>query len=441
MFNIYVDGDLLYDEELFHEGYGVLSPKLTMELNKAGSLDFTLPPGNVFHGTDKIQKLKSIITVNQNGEEIFRGRVLNDEKDYYNQKKIYCEGQLAFLIDSIQRPYSHSASAGDLFKKFINNHNAHVDTWKQFQIGTVNVTDTVTCNSSNYPTTMDEMTTQLFDVVDAYVQIRKSGDSYYIDYLENDSDNVSDFTNTQTIEFGVNLLDITEHITAENIFTVLIPLGKTLETEGEESTNEKTTIASVNNGKDYLVNSTGVSLFGRIEKTYTWDDESSPSTLKTLGEDLLEDSFDLSVSLTLKAVDLSFINVNVESLHVGDWVRVISLPHGLDRAFRCTKIVYDMVSPENNEYSFGVSYTSLTEQQVNNKKSMSNSVSLVMSTAGAVNASVSKVNQAKNDMDTIITQLPTDYVNQATFDAYKTETNSRITDLTNRIIQLEGGTV
>lgn len=438
MYRIYADGELFYDESLFEDGYGVLSPKLTVELNKAGSLDFTLPPVNTLY--NNITKLKSIITVLQNGEELFRGRVLHDEKDFYKQKKVYCEGQLAFLLDSIQRPYSFNGTAGTLFKQYINNHNAKVDSDKQFVIGDVEVSNSIACSNDNYPNTYDELTEQILSKNNSFVNIRKVGSSHYIDLLKNDPSNATDFTTSQTIEFGVNLLDITEHITAENIFTVLIPLGKTVETSSGEVSNQKTTINGVNNGKDYLENATGISLFGRIEKKYEWGEEGNPSTLKSLGQALLDKSFELAVSLTLRAIDLNLVNVNVEAIRVGDWVRVISAPHGLDRAFQCTKIVYDLVNPDNNEYSFGSSFNSLTEQQVKEKKSVNSSMSMVLSTAGAVNASVSKVNQATQDVNQFIQVMPTDYVSQATFDAYKMEVNTRCTTLEDRIASLEGGT-
>ena len=84
MYTILIDGKPLYAPNLVNEGYSVLNPKLTMELNKAGSLEFTVPPNNVMY--DSIQKLKSIVQVFDGDEEIFRGRVLHDEKDFYKRK-------------------------------------------------------------------------------------------------------------------------------------------------------------------------------------------------------------------------------------------------------------------------------------------------------------------------------------------------------------------
>lgn len=446
MYTIYADGKLLYDPRLFHEGCGVISPKLTIELNKAGSLEYTLPPTNNLY--DEVKKLKTIITVFQNGDEIFRGRVLHDEKDFYKQKKTYCEGQLAFLLDSRQRPYTFNDTVEKFFKRCINQHNfrmAGIDHGKRFTVGNVTVTGNITCENYNYPNTFDEITDKILNNVGGQLYIRNEGPTSYIDLISEEDSATN--TSSQVIEFGSNLLDITEYITAEDIFTVLIPLGATLETESGETTNEKLTIAKVNNGKDYIESSitspsgeTLISLFGRIEKTVEWSDVKDANELLNLGRELMNKSIEMAVSLNIKAVDLSLLNIDIDSIHVGDWVRVISIPHGLDKLSQCTKIVYDISNPDQNEYSFGIKFSSLTDQQVSDKKGMQNSVSMVLSTAGAVNASVSKVNQAAKDMETIITQMPTDYVKTETFEAYKTEAQTKYENLLARVVALEGGT-
>ena len=76
MYTIYADGQLVYAPTLSGEGYAVISPKVEVELNKAGSAGFILPPDNVMY--DRIQKLKSVVTIYDRDEEIFRGRVLHE---------------------------------------------------------------------------------------------------------------------------------------------------------------------------------------------------------------------------------------------------------------------------------------------------------------------------------------------------------------------------
>lgn len=426
MFTIYADGQLLHSPHLVQEGCGVFSPKLTVELNKAGSLEYTMPPNHLLY--DKIQKLKSEITVLQNGVEKFRGRVLNDEKDFYKQKKTHVEGELAYLLDSIQRPYSFSGSVDKLFAQLINNHNARVDTNKQFTVGNVTISGTISCNSNDYPNTYDEIQKQIVENLGGYLQTRLSNGTRYIDLIAASTNEGTVNTTSQTIEFGRNLLDITEHISAENIYTVLIPVGAQLKDAEGNITETKLTIGSVNGGKDYVEDTTAINLFGRIEEKAEWNEVENATELMNLGKDLLAKNIEQAVSLTVKAVDLHLLDVNVDEINVGDWVRVISLPHGLDKEFQCRKIVYDMDNPDKNEYSFGVDFTTLTEQQVSGQKSIKSSVATIVNTAGAVNSTVAKANQAVADVENVIVVLDTEYVKTTTFEAYKTEASADISE-------------
>ena len=408
MYTIYADGELLYAPYLFHEGYGVTSPKLTVELNKAGSLEFTMPSTNPRY--NDVKKLKSIITVFQNREEMFRGRILQEEKDYWKQKKMYCEGELAFLLDSKQRPYVFSGTVKELFYKYINGHNARVEAAKKFTVGNVTIPEannSIALQNENYSTTWDELNTNILENVGGYLKIRGSGSTRYIDLLEK-----SGVDSGQLIEFGTNLLDLSEHITAEDVFTVLIPLGATITTEEEGDIETRLTIALENNGKDYLEDATAISLFGRIEKTQEWDEVESDDELIKLGKNYLSNNIKMAVTLSVKAVDMHLLDVNVEQIHVGDWVRVLSLPHELDSWFQCTKIVYDLASPDQTEYTFGYSFYSLTDHQVNTKKNMQGTLVIAgggyvkTATFGAYQNSVnSSMAVMQSDIDRILAML------------------------------------
>lgn len=114
----------------------LISPTLTREVGKAGSLEFTLPLGNVAHSA--LQKLMTVVEVQQDGKQIWQGRVMSHEQDFLVRQKVYCEGEMAYLNDSGAAPYS----AGNVsFSQFLDwicaNHNAQVDAFKAFTPGKV----------------------------------------------------------------------------------------------------------------------------------------------------------------------------------------------------------------------------------------------------------------------------------------------------------------
>lgn len=421
MYTIYADGEALYSPHLVNDGYGVISPKLTVELNKSGSLSFILPPSNVMY--DSIQKLKTIITVMQDNEEIFRGRVLHDEKDFYNRKNVYCEGELSFLLDSIQRPYTFQGDIPDLFRKYINNHNEQVETEKQFTVGNITVTDPnnyINRENSGYSNTLDEIKAKLIDTHGGYIRPRLQNGIRYIDLVE-EYGKIS----SQVIEFGVNMLDITEYISAEDVFTVLIPLGAE-QKDAEGNTTGRLTIESVNGGKDYIEDASAIALFGRIWKVQQWDDVTIASNLLTKGNETLKAGIEMAVSLTMKAVDMHLLDVDTERIKLGDYIRVVSPPHKLDKNFLCSKIVIDMVNPDKTEFTLGVSFTALTDNQVNSTKMVQNMVSVVQSSAASAQNSANQANNTVQKVEQVISTIPTDYVKTGTFEAYKQEVNSKI---------------
>ena len=116
----------------------LISPTLTREAGKAGSLEFTIPLGNIAHSA--LQKLKTIAEVEQDGKILWRGRVMSHEMDFYLRQKVYCEGELAYFNDSSLVPYKYTGlSIKEFLAKVISNHNSQTDRYKRFTLGTINV--------------------------------------------------------------------------------------------------------------------------------------------------------------------------------------------------------------------------------------------------------------------------------------------------------------
>lgn len=126
---IYAPGSALETTKL-------ISPTLTREFGKAGSLEFTIPLGNVAHSG--MQKLKTVVSVEQDGKEIWQGRVMSHEQDFLLRQKVYCEGELAYLNDTDVPPYTAKDVTIRQFLDFLcKNHTSLTDKYKRFRIGNV----------------------------------------------------------------------------------------------------------------------------------------------------------------------------------------------------------------------------------------------------------------------------------------------------------------
>ena len=393
MYKIYANDTLIYDSTF--DDYKIGKGTISLETNKSGSFTFSLYPDHFYY--DKFIRLKTVITVYKSGKIKFRGRILNDVTDYWNNKIITCEGELGFLQDSIIRPFSFKGTPEDLFKKFIEEHNSQVDEFKKFKIGIVTVVDpnnTISRSNTGYESSLSNLNSRLIE--------DSLGGYFYITHGEDGTEEIptinylADFTkvSSQVIRFGSNLKDYTKTVKAEDIATAIIPLG------ANNSKNSRLTIASVNDGKDYVYSESGVALYGWIFKVISWDDVTKASNLKTKAEEQLESIIKQNISIELTAIDLHLLDHSIESFSLCDYVRVVSEPHNYDSTLLCNKQTLDLLKPENDSMTLGHTFSTFTE--ISNK--VSYSVSTINNTA---NTAQQDADSALNSYQEINSQLST----------------------------------
>lgn len=339
MYTIYADDALLYspgDEEL-----SVLSPVLETSCNAAGTLTFVLLPAHPLYDK-QLQKLKTRIRVMQDDEIIWRGRVLETESDFYRQKTVTCEGELTYLVDSVLHPYKladYDGTAAGLFRLYLTRHNEAVSEAQQFQVGNVDIETLSSVENMGYGNTWDEISGNLIDVHGGFLRVRYDGETRYLDWTKESGTSCG-----QVIRFGENLLDLSEYVSASEVVTCLIPYAG----QGDS----QITIKSVNDGKDYIEDEAGIALYGRIWGVTEFDTEDATKLLEMAKENL-QKRLKETITITISAVDLHLLDVNAESFRVGDKVRAVSPPHGIDAEYTCTAISLDLVNPDQSEYTFG----------------------------------------------------------------------------------------
>lgn len=347
MYRVYSDGLLLYHSKL--ENLKILNPTVELEVNKTGSFQFTVYPDHSRYNL--IRKLKSIITVYQDDYLLFRGRVLDDEIGWHNEKKIACEGELAFLLDSIVRPYDFTGSIRDYLKMLLDSHNAQVDAEKRFVLGNVTVTDAndyIVRSNIDYTDTWTELNAKLLNLLGGYIVVRHENDVHYLDYLK-------DFTllAPQTITFGKNLLDLKRIRKGADIATAVIPLGAKLKDAEGNDTDERLTIAALNAGSDTIVDADAEAQYGLIVKTVIFDDVTDANNLLTKGKAHLAQLVKVPETIELTAADMTTVGADVASFHLGTKVRVVSKPHGIDQLFTVSKLSINLFEPASNKLTLG----------------------------------------------------------------------------------------
>lgn len=370
MFKIKCDDKYIYNPR--SKMHLVDNPQLTEELNKSGKLIFNVPPTNA--NILSLNGLISKVELYNNKELEFAGRVIDTKDNFHNQKNVTVEGELSYLCDSIQRLKVYKCTPYDFFYQVIEEHNKQVTEDKQFKVGMFTIKDAndFIYRYTNYENTLAVLNDKLISSLGGYLRVRHVNGTRYLDLIESYNN-----TNTQVIEFKKNLLDFNKYIKLSEIRTAMIPLGyetdKTVTTEGETGTiKERLTILDYPDGEygdivkkgDIIYSKTGVAKYGYIyadKKDSTWNDVTVVDNLFNKSVNTLKKLINVTVTIELNAIDLNLIDVDIEKIKLGDMIRVVSKPHGLDSYFLVTKIVKNLQNPQNNKITLGDSLGSFTE--------------------------------------------------------------------------------
>lgn len=283
---------------------------------------------------EKIKPLKYGLVIKKDGKIISKLRITKFKQVFDNIYSIYAEDKLAVLNDSQCRPHSFQGTPEQLFTWFIENHNSQLSEEQKLIKGLVTVTDPNEYISRSWEegdNTWNLINSRLIDTLGGFLIIRYEDDGDYIDWL-----NEYPETSKQGIVFGENLIDINKIIDATETYTACIPYGA----KNEDGT--RLTIQSVNDGKDYLINSKLAEEYGIIyapTKEVTWDDVTRPENLLAKSEIWLNsEGVMLKESVELSALDLASSSVDINSFEMYQKVPVISEPHGIEAVYTIEKM-------------------------------------------------------------------------------------------------------
>lgn len=323
----------------------------------------------------------------ETGIVLFRGRVRAISMEFDGSKKLTCEGAMAYLNDTTVRPYktydtdeiecdiNAPAEANKLFEWFIEQHNAHVmNACEKFIIG-VNA-------GANYgklqrgtgtrPATLKEMRDKLEKACGGWLRVRYDATGSIIDWLPDTGAAEA----TQRVELGGNLLDLDTQVDGKDIYTAIVPVGKTGKGSDEHKVNVSAETAYVPFGfaiqDDAVVDMSAVEKYGLIEKTVSYDLDKPQALADKAVADLAAGKLDDSIEVS--AFDLHNLNEQTLPIDFLDRVFVKSGPHGIERYMICSGRTINLTNPTATQFKLGAITTTLTKGATSSQESAQESI-------------------------------------------------------------------
>ena len=368
--------DDLYDLHTSDINCMLLNPSLELEMNSAGSFNFTLPPTHPHW--DRIEILKSTIDVYEDDDLIFTGRVANIDKNWNNERVVECEGALAYFNDSIHRQMkwetplpiaSEDPNVHNFLKDILDNHNVFVGdaTNRQIHIGHIYVDPYLVTREVNYDTTLDILTRMCIDTNGGYFMIRKDPETHllYLDWLK-------DFTEEsgQPASFGVNLLDFNTGLHAADICTGVLARGATVNDQVVTLSNvelvDETTYPDMSvdhytdRYQDILWHREGVEKFGQVVQVHDFPDAQTDwknggqvvaNSLFEEARKWLEEKNTKVESIEVEVAELSWLQEGVPKYKLGQIVEVLDDAHMAGESYEVRRLPMYKLSCDLNSGS------------------------------------------------------------------------------------------
>jgi len=403
----------------------LLAPTTKGDMGNATSMDLGIQNGTTYF--DSCIQMRTYVQVDYDGDTIFYGRVLTVSNGFFGEQKVHCEGALAFLNDTYypgtEKKNRKAITINAHITAVLNNHNAQVaDDRKKIYPGeipggyssSISAAQRIENASRDFGTSGWTTTKSVLEDLKSHYggcfRIRYADNKCYLDWMNH---YFRSTVNTQTIEVGKNLLDISGSTEVSNIFTAVIPIGKSSSTDKGLYLNGYTTnghtfntnymlvpeicksLYSYGSYTDSQLNSgyheaedykTAITNYGRIFKTIDFQDAKNQAELFNKVSEWIKNNYQGGVeTFSVKAVDLHFIGESTGKILLGDRVKIkypigtkTSVARIVTRILTCTSVTYDLFNPENNQYTFGIPANALSKTYGDNtekKKKTSSSYS------------------------------------------------------------------
>lgn len=409
--NYYKNGVLNKDETVLYtiplqdsNAENVLTdPTVSCEIGKTGTFEFTIHPNHPYYHA--IAQMRTIMRVEYDGDTIFRGRILTIDNTLTGAKRIHCEGEMAFLLDSFQMSTVKETRKAMTIKAYITQvlteHNRQMseagEDDKKIYPGYIpgaypssfsstqqinNVSDTFGSDSAEQTMSALESLTEQFG---GFFRTRYSASDKktYLDWCRNWFRDVS--KNGQPIAITQNIIDAQSNSEVDNIFTAVIPVGSK-ESKDIFITGYKTNIhgnnnrilvpqilsvytkAQLNNGfVNESIYKDAVNRYGIIYKVQKFQNADTKEKLWSYACDWIKNNYVGGITAyDLSAMDMHHVDGSVVKYLPGDRIKLTlhsdmieldeyTSDEDNDTVYRTLlSIKYDLHHPDKDSYTAGI---------------------------------------------------------------------------------------
>ena len=372
-------GKCFYDNSVPEPSLTLQDPELNLKANAAGDFTFGIAPTQTYY--DSFEKMSSIITIIRDDEIIWEGRIINEETDFFKQKKFTCEGAMAYFNDTVQPRTldiddtiaSDPANLRRYLQRVLSYHNIQCgsdenpsddeqklpDRHKVFILGYVSSLPPETVIEEDYFETDYEITLECLNKIvndfGGYYVITWNRDKtkvlnyiadHEVDSLgEGSVEGIAFKKAKQKIEFGMNLLDYSRSFDMTELCTAIVPVGDTITIGGGW-------VIKVKNEDSYIQDE-----FGSVIRFQNKSDATEYIKQSGLNEDdydiiEMDDQKEITVDVTV----IGDVNDPVTgTTHVAGTPYIFSESAVANFGWICKKVDFETTDPETLYY-LGAAY-------------------------------------------------------------------------------------
>ena len=351
---------------------GITDAKYEGTLNEAGSFTFSIVPSHPLY--DSLEPLYTYIKVEEDGTEIFYGRVLMIKTNRITGvKQVTCEGALAFLLDIEMGEDDDETTyaAGGYFRQCLDVYNQRIreddylnkDLARELHLGNVTIPEAAATDdykNGSRTQVQSVMKSKLLNVYDGFFRIRPDGTKHYLDWVSQVG-----VTNPQPIRIKQNVVSHSTTESGEDIFTLMWPKGNSSSSSDDDEDDGDIEISPI------ALSVGMVHKYGIIIRTVNFDADDTTTLRNKAMERINKIQDRLSQSGEVNFVDMSYLDGSHPKVHLGDVFTNIDGFEGIK--LTASSVSRDLFNPANDKLTLKTDKDLMSSSGSNGTNSSSSS--------------------------------------------------------------------